>query len=307
MLTKVETPHIHAQSLDVAIDKGVQLHVEILEHAQRPLKHTLLFIHGGGAATNHTLVRRPARWLIDRGLFDRVLMPDRRGNGGSSPITRRMTFADQAEDMQRLLDALGEQGPLTAMGISYGGPIALTLAAIDQRVERVVLLASSPTMNEMAWPWNWLLKSGLLTTYMRWIYKREIGKAEPRIFDLDVAYESASVREDWALFRQALHHMPRNRLQSIMLEFAATSDPANAEIPPWVRLDISVLQIIGSKDETWGGELSPEYRARFPNLRRVVIPDMGHKDAIRHADIFLAALAKELCGDAVTDRKTVSI
>jgi pimeloyl-ACP methyl ester carboxylesterase len=294
MLQQVQNPHIHTRSVDVDIYENVHLHVELLEHAERSAARTLLFIHGGGAATNHTIVRRPSRWLIDRNLFDRAILPDRRGNGGSSPITELMTFEDQAEDMRRLLDALGERGPLTAMGISYGGPIALTLAALDDRIQRVILLASSPTMNEMAWPWNWLMKSGLLTTYMRWLYKREVGKAEPHVFDLDVAYETASTKEDWAQFRQALRHTPRDRLQSLLLEFQATSDPANAEIPDWVQLKIPVLQIIGSRDETWGGDLPQEYRARFPNLHRVVIPGMGHKDAVRHADVFLEALAREL-------------
>ena len=66
--------------------------------------------------------------LIDRGLYDTVILPDRWGCGASSGWNWEPTSGDQAQDMQVLFDALGVEGPLDVLGLSTGGPIALTLA-----------------------------------------------------------------------------------------------------------------------------------------------------------------------------------
>lgn len=292
MLPKVTNPDIAETSQTIEIFDGISLFVKVLKHRHRS-GQSLLFIHGGGAGTNHTIIDRPARWLIDRGLYDRVILPDRRGCGRSSPMTYKMTFSDQARDMQALLDARGETGPLDAMGLSYGGPIALTLAYHDTRIQRVILLASSPSLKGMAFPWNLLMRTGLLSLYMRWLYKREIGKAEPAYVNLDEAYEQTSAKENWQSYRRALNHTPADRLESELLQFEATVDPANAAIPEEIELDVPVLQVIGDRDETWGG-MPASYRRRFPNFRQRIVPDAGHKDAIRQADRFLDTLANLL-------------
>ena len=166
-----------------------------------------MLIHGGGAGANHTIVERPARWLVDRQVYEKIILPDRRGNGASSPLTEIPTFRDHARDMVALLDAQGETGPLDVMGISYGGPIALTLAAMDDRVRRAILFASSPAMH-FSWPWNWLIGSGLVPWVMKFMYRREIGKAEPRYPDLDIAYEKSSQREDWEAYKKSPQSHP---------------------------------------------------------------------------------------------------
>jgi pimeloyl-ACP methyl ester carboxylesterase len=288
MLHKIKTTQIETTVRDVDIPDDAHLHVKILEHASYD-GPTLLLIHGGGAGANHTIVERPARWLVDQQIYGRIILPDRRGNGASSPLTHVPTFRDHARDMIALLDALGQSAPLDVMGISYGGPIALTQADMDDRVARVILFASSPAMN-FRWPWNWLIRSGLVPWIMRRMYKREIGKAEPRYPDMDVAYEQRSKEEDWEAYKAALNHTPESRLDSIMYEFKANQRPSYTRIDDDVRVEKPVLRVIGSEDQTWGSEWPDEYRARFPNFRQVVVPGADHKDAVREADRFLEAL-----------------
>jgi len=288
MLQKIENPLIETSVRDVNISENAHLHVKLLEHRAFD-GPTLLLIHGGGAGANHTIVERPARWLVDQQVYGRVILPDRRGNGASSPLTHVPTFRDHARDMHDLLDALDESGPLDAMGISYGGPIALTLADLDERCARVVLYASSPAMH-FAWPWNWLIQSGLIPRIMRWMYRREIGKGEPRYPDLDVAYEQRSKQEDWEAYKRALNHTPRHRLDSIMYEFEANRRPEYTRIDPDVRVDVPVLRVIGSEDQTWGSDWPEVYRERFPSFHQVIVPGADHKDAVREADRFLEAL-----------------
>lgn len=106
MLEKVDNPQIMTRIRDVDISNEAYLHVKFLEHKEDD-GPALLLIHGGGAGANHTIVERPARWLVDHKLYSRVILPDRRGNGASSPLEHIPTFRDHAEDMQALLDALG--------------------------------------------------------------------------------------------------------------------------------------------------------------------------------------------------------
>jgi pimeloyl-ACP methyl ester carboxylesterase len=181
------------------------------------------------------------------------------------------------------------------MGISYGGPIALILADIDSRVEEVVLMASSPSLQESAFPWNLLMNSGLLSWWMRGMLKREIGKSdEVRYPDLDRAYEITDNKENWRVFKKAMNHTPRERLDSMVYEMNATTMAGNTEVPEDVYVQVPVIQVIGDEDETWGGEFPEDYRAQFPNLVRKVLPGMGHKDAIWQADLFLEALEEVL-------------
>jgi pimeloyl-ACP methyl ester carboxylesterase len=288
MLEQIQNPELETDLRDVDISEDAVLHVKFITHAHFD-GPTLLLIHGGGAGANHTIVERPARWLVDRGIYGRVILPDRRGNGASSPLTHIPTFRDHARDMAALLDALDESGPVDAMGISYGGPIALTLADIDDRIARVILYASSPAMR-FKWPWNWLIRSGLVPWIMRAMYRREIGTAEPQYPDLDVAYEQRSKQEDWEAYKRALNHTPSDRLDSIMYEFQANQRPEYTRIDDDVELQIPVFRVIGSEDQTWGSEWPPAYQERFPNFRQTIVPGADHKDAIREADRFLEKL-----------------
>jgi len=293
MLRRVENPDIRETVEDVEIAPDVVLHVATLRHARREGR-TALYVHGSGTVGNHTIVERPSRWLIDQDVYDTVIMPDRRGCGASSPWTRKPTIRDQARDMKMLLDALDVEEQLDVLGLSTGGPIALTLAYLDDRIQLVGLMSSSPTLEQIAWPWNWLINIGLVPAAMKLMYRREIGKEEPEYIDYDFMYdwENPTRKERWEHFKEVLRHTPEERLDSVMYEFNATLDPANAEIPEEVRLDIPVLQVIGTEDETWGSEMPEKYRKRFSHLRRRQIPEADHGDAITRSDEFHRAFAE---------------
>jgi pimeloyl-ACP methyl ester carboxylesterase len=100
--------------------------------------------------------------------------------------------------------------------------------------------------------------------------------------------------ERWQHFQEVLRHTPEARLDSVLYEFNATLDPANAEIPDEVRLYLPVLQVIGTDDETWGSNMPEPYRHRLPNLHRHLIPRADHGDALTRSDEFHAALAEML-------------
>lgn len=266
-LSKINDPAVKTETYSLEFSGGVQLFVKVLTGPSRSGRRAM-YIHGGGSGGNHTLVERPSRHLIADGFFDQIILPDRRGDGASSPMDHPLTLAEHAADMRAILDRLDIPGPLTALGISYGGPIALTLAQTDPRIERVVLVASSPTLNEVNGAARFLLKTGLLTAIMKVNLKLNLGKLPPQQVDFDPAYDASSPLALVRLYNEALKRTPKQYLNSMLYALQATLDPANASIPQDSSLPVPVIQIIGEGDEVWGTQIPDSFRQRIPNFSR---------------------------------------
>ncbi len=250
---------------------------------------------GGGVVSNHTLIERPSRHLVNDGYFDRMLLPDRPGEGASSPMDHPMTIPEHAAVMRAMLDELGEKGPITAMGVSYGGPIALELASIDSRVERVVLIASSPTLRQASGLAGFLARTGFLTMLMKKAVLSQIGKLPPEYPDLDPAYDARKQSDLVKIYTRALQSTPVEYRDSLLFAQQATLDPTNASISGDYKLDVPVIQVIGEGDEVWGTEIPVEYQARFPNWRRYVVPSAKiHKDVFLKPDTYQSVISQAL-------------
>ncbi|HEX2981369.1 MAG TPA: alpha/beta hydrolase, partial [Anaerolineaceae bacterium] len=285
MLAKVNDPQIHTETQLIRIDPQGQIFMKTLIGPRRSGR-TAIYIHGGGGGGNHTLIERPSRRLIQAGLFDTILLPDRRGDGASSPLPHKYTIHEHAMDMKNLLDRLDKNGPLTAMGISYGGPIALGLAAIDPRIERVVLVASSPALSQNNGIARFLLHSGILHLLMKTVYRNFLGKLPPTYTDFDPAYDARGSSELVRIFTDALKRTPKEQLDSFLFSLEATLDEAHASLADDIRLSIPVIQIIGKRDEVWGSELLPAYLERFPRFQQYQV-----NEGKIHKDVFLKPLA----------------
>ena len=121
---------------DVQVDGAV---VRVLE-AGDPCADTLLFLHGWGLS--------PACYLDGIGRLTgagvRVLAPCLPGFSGSDGLPRdRVDLAAYASRMARLLDVLGERGPVFVAGHSFGGGVALQLATDHPDVVRSLTLVNS--------------------------------------------------------------------------------------------------------------------------------------------------------------------
>ena len=106
---------------DVLVDGAV---VRVME-AGEPLAAPLLFLHGWGLSP--ACYADGVSRLTAAGV--RVIAPCLPGFGGSDPLPlHRAGLADYAHRIARLLEVLGEDGPLFVAGHSLGGGIALQLA-----------------------------------------------------------------------------------------------------------------------------------------------------------------------------------
>ncbi len=102
-----------------------------------PHGRTVLYCHGFPGSREEARLLLPA--IRDLGV--RVLAPDRPGYGGSDP-KRGRRLSDFARDAIALLDTLG-LGSVAVMGVSGGGPYALSLlAAYPERITRLALVGA---------------------------------------------------------------------------------------------------------------------------------------------------------------------
>ncbi len=78
----------------------------------------------------------------------RVILPDLRGHGASTPATELCTVTDLAQDIIQLLDHLGT-GPVVVCGLSLGGMVAMQMA-LDQpdRVAGIVIANSRSSFTD---------------------------------------------------------------------------------------------------------------------------------------------------------------
>jgi hypothetical protein len=166
------------------------------------------------------------------------------------------------------------------------------LAHLDSRVQCAALIASAPQRAALYGPAEWLARAGLLRHLLNWEIRRSIGKTDPpRPVNFDPAYDAHSPRDMTRAFSEALRSIPAERGDSLMAISDSELDPAAVSVPPDLRLEIPILQVIGEVDEVWGGELPLGTLERFPNLRRVVIKGAYiHKDVFFKAEAFFEAL-----------------
>jgi len=271
------------------IASGDLIHTRVVESNKNG--KTAIYIHGGGSGGNHTMLLRPAKWMIEKELFSKVILPDRRGEGFSTPLTKKITIHDHAMDMKSLLDTLGIEGKVTAIGLSYGGPIALTLASIDSRIDEVILMASSPSLNDVKGFRGFLYKYNILEPLVKIFYKLYLGKEEPEYPDFKNIYDLKSERDTEKLFIEAIKRTDKSMYKSLMLQNASTLDKDNSSISKDISLNIPIYQVIGEKDEIWETNLS-SYKKRFSNIKSTIIPEASHKGCLLRAEEFYTALIK---------------
>ena len=277
------------------IADGVALYAKELI-AENASDGTALFIHG--AEGNHTIIRRPAYFLINKGYFARIIMPDRRGTGNSSPITSFMDIEDNAFDLKRLLDKMGVNEKLTAIGMSLGGSIALKLASLDQRVEKVILIASSPLIKPNNYLFNLFYRSGIEEKVSRVIYFFFMGRRPTQYPDYDAAYNAKGLLGLLWVFYTELLHTKKSQMKSKVYEKMATRQLANAGMDDDLKITIPVIQVIGTRDKTWEIDMKDRYDRQIPHITVKHIKNASHMDILLKASLFYNGL-----GELLTDRR----
>lgn len=292
MLSKIQDENIVSRTVDYRLPGNIKLHTEILCTLGNKTRRRALFLHGGGVTGNHTIVRRPAMWFLSKGIFDEIIMPDRRGTGESSPFTGLMTTGELARDMKFLLDELGISEHLTVIASSYGGPISLFLASIDKRIDKVILLASSPSLRLTKGVLKTPYRLGMVVPFIKFIIRFLTGRSGYKGYvDLDFVYDITSIPGYILAQIEILKKMKKSRLNSMLLQAESVFLEENMALPADVRLDVPVLQVIGERDSVWERNIPAKYLKNMPFFHQVIIKGASHKDIFMRADEFLKGAA----------------
>lgn len=140
--------------------------VEVASHGQGP---PVLFLHGWGLSprTYQRLLNR-----IAHGGY-RVLAPSLPGFGRSQPVPlREQSVEGVASHVAEVIEALALQGPLPVIGHSFGGGVALKLAANrPDLVSSLLLVCPVGGAGQHPVPLHRMVTSVLNDTRHRWILR----------------------------------------------------------------------------------------------------------------------------------------
>lgn len=222
-----------------------------------------------------------------------VIVYEARGQGQTDLDLRDVSPPVHVADFERLLDALGVPGPVDLCGFSFGGRMALAIAAErPQRIRRLVLTGISAGRGALGRvivrAWRESLATGDLNT-LAWLSLADT---------LGPAYLE---RHEHMLDAMIKAVVTRNRVAGISALFEQTmhDDPAS----PWHPLSLAprvlapTLLVAGALDRLAPvAELDALARA-FPRAARAeVVPAVGHTVPIEAPERWRSLVLEFLAG-----------
>lgn len=262
--------------------RTIRTHVQRLDAVRQPDQEgeppVVVFVHGlltdSLASYYFTLGPAFARAGID------VIMYDLRGHGRSDRPAAGYRLDDFVDDLDALLEALGETRPVHVIGNSFGGSIATGLAAwYPERVATATMIESEPPVAE----WTTHMADGLGDA------KRQLAKSEVI---------------DWISDQHGAHTAKLSKGASKIME--ATTLVEEVSTGTVIDDDLSalrcpVLAIFG--DESGLSAQVPELNAKLDHCRTVVLPEQGHSVLVERTeetrDLILEWVAEHSLAPAV--------
>ncbi len=206
-----------------------------------------------------------------------VIVYEARGQGQSTLALDDVTPPVHVDDFERLMDALGVAGPVDLCGFSFGGRIALAIAAErPARVRRLVLSGVSAGRGALGRvivrAWRESLATGSLEA-LAWLSLADT---------LGPAYLTANEAVLESIVKATIQ---RNRFEGISALFSQTLHDDMTS--PWHPLQLAprvrapALLLAGELDRLApAGELAALAAAFAPAARFEVLPGVGHTVAI---------------------------
>ena len=263
----------------------MSVHVESVG-AGRPL----VMLHGWGMHSGLWSPFLPR--LIERYRLHLVDLP---GHGYSGPMAPPLSLQGLAEAVELAIAEMLGPGPVTALGWSLGGQVALEWARLHpRRVGALLLMSTTPSFIQRPdWP-HAMTEATLM----------QFGEA------LRVAYRPA-LQRFVSLQAQGCEHA-RDTLASMRSQLFARGEPlpqalrdtilllASTDLRSMIRsIPQPALVIAGDRDTLAPAAASRCLASALPNASLVVIPGAAHAPFLSHPDAVIAAL------DAFTDGNEV--
>jgi 3-oxoadipate enol-lactonase len=249
----------------------VELHHETMGEGE-----PVLFLHGfpfAGALWHPVAERLADGW--------RCNLPDLRGMG-RTPATDAAGMDDHADDLARLLDALGEARPVAVVGMSMGGYVAFALAR--RHPERVRALALVDTRAE---PDTAEGARGRLATAERVLSEGSRVVADDMVGKLFAASAPEALRARWHAVMAAT---PPQGVAAALRGMAARPD----SLETLRSLGRPVLVVVGAEDTVTPGESARRMAEAVPGARLETVDGAGHMAVVERPDAVAGALRRFL-------------
>ena len=220
---------------------GVQIYFEVHGSGE-----PLVLLHGFSGSSQDWMPSSAA-W----GTHFQLIVPDMRGHGRSSPLTKPFRHQDAAADMFALLDHL-KIGVFKGVGVSGGGNVLLHMATQQpERLKAMVLVSATPYFPEQA------------RAIMR-------------------AYPESVTEQQWEMLRRR-HAGGDAQIQALLdssKAFAESYDDMNFTPASLATIQARTLIVQGDRDPLYPVELSLEMRNAIPKSSLWIIPNGGHGPVI---------------------------
>jgi len=227
--------------------------------------------------------------LVDHTAWDRVvpilaqsltvLEYDRRGYGRSTPGPKERPVATDAADLAALLETL-DLLPVHVIAHSYGGPVALRLAAQRPELVRSVSIHEAPLFG--------LLADQPSTAEIGRLFLEGIDQICELVRRGETTLAARTVVEVFSPVPGAWDRLPT----SVRSEFAGRMDRWVEEYrdPDSVRpvpselaeVLLPVLLTVGSQSPSFLGEIRTALAGLLPNVTELDVPGAGHAPHVTH-------------------------
>jgi pimeloyl-ACP methyl ester carboxylesterase len=223
-----------------------------------PAAPLLVMLHGAGATS---LMWSPNVAALSREY--RTVAVDQIGEFGRSACTRPIqTLQDLTDWLDELIRGLVPQGPVTLLGMSYGGALAAQYALrFAERLESLVLLAPAATvLRPPAEFWLRLLVLAIarqkgLRRFFRWIFA-DMARQQPQWIDSTIEELTLNMRN------VQRHHAPM---------------PPVLTDEEWGGLQPRTLFLVGKNEVIYSAEKAVRRLNRVaPQVSTEIIRDSGH-------------------------------
>jgi pimeloyl-ACP methyl ester carboxylesterase len=220
---------------------GVQLYFEVVGNGE-----PFLLLHGFSGSSQDWMASA-TEW----GAEFQLIVPDLRGHGRSSVLSRPFRHEEAASDMLGLLDHLGI-GSCKGVGVSGGGNVLLHMATKQpERVKAMVLVSATPYFPAQA--------------------RTIMGQ-----------YPDRMPEQQWEVLRKR-HPGGDAQIKALLAStkaFATSYDDMNFTPPYLSTIQARTLIVQGDRDPLYPVEISVEMARAIRQSSLWIIPNAGHGPVI---------------------------
>ncbi|HLV94080.1 MAG TPA: alpha/beta fold hydrolase [Candidatus Acidoferrales bacterium] len=180
-----------------------------------------------------------------------LILPDLRGHGRSSPLSKPFRHDETAADLFALLDLLGIS-TFKGVGISAGGNVLLHMATSQPaRVKAMVLVSATPYFPEQA--------RAIMRSYSSTLPEQELQRLRERHLGGEAQIKA---------------------LLDSSAAFAESYDDMNFTPPQLATIRARILVVQGDRDPLYPVEISVQMAKSIPNASLWIVPNAGHGPVI---------------------------